>query len=242
MFVAFGQSNAVAQAIGFFILDLMFLVAVAIIRPYMDKTTNGSYISIASVNWFNSLTLLLFSGIFGVPVSVSIVLLWNSSAILLILYKPLGIGIMGVLYFLVNVVFTAVILFMTIWAAGSALFMKNPDGRYQPMLDDRGSFVKSQTNLETTELDALGATARGESRVGDVYSRGGFPPYSGYGRHNEGSLHSGFGHHDGGSVASGIDSYSRFGEKRVGGVRNYDAEWTPGRADGPSPSPLLGRR
>lgn len=30
------------------------------------------------------------------------------------------------------------------------------------MRDDRGSFIKSQTNLGTTELDALGATARGD--------------------------------------------------------------------------------
>lgn len=39
---------------------------------------------------------------------------------------------------------------------------KNPDNRYQPMRDDRGSFIKSQTNLGHTELDALGATARGD--------------------------------------------------------------------------------
>jgi hypothetical protein len=32
------------------------------------------------------------------------------------------------------------------------------------MQDDRGSFIKSQNNLNT-ELDALGATARGESRM-----------------------------------------------------------------------------
>jgi hypothetical protein len=148
---------------------------------------------------------------------------------------------MGILYFIVNVIFTAVILSITIFTAISAVLSKNPDGRYQPMLDDRGSFVKSSTNLETTELDALGATARGESR-GDVYSRGGYTSHSGFGRHQEGSIHSGFGHHDSGSVASGIDSYSRYGEKRVGGMRNYDAEWRPVRADGSSPSPLLGRR
>lgn len=33
------------------------------------------------------------------------------------------------------------------------------------MRDDRGSFIKSQTQL-TTELDALGATARGEGKPG----------------------------------------------------------------------------
>ena len=75
---------------------------------------------------------------------------------------------MGVLFFLVNVVFAIVILLMVVWSSFRALTSKNPDTRYQPMRDDRGSFIKSQTNLGTTELDALGATARGESGVGGV--------------------------------------------------------------------------
>jgi hypothetical protein len=114
---------------------------------------------------------------------------------------------------------------ITLWAAVVAVFSKNPDARFQPMLDDRGSFIKSQTNLETTELDALGATARGESRGGGVYG------------HESNLGPSRFGRHNGGSVASGFDSSSRLGETR--GVRNYDAEWTPARRDGASPSPLL---
>jgi hypothetical protein len=52
---------------------------------------------------------------------------------------------------------------MLLVSSGFALFTKNPDTRYQPMRDDRGSFIKSQTQL-TTELDALGATARGEGK------------------------------------------------------------------------------
>jgi hypothetical protein len=52
-----------------------------------------------------------------------------------------------------------------LWATGWAIMSKNPDTRYRPMHDDRGSFIKSQTNLATTELDALGATARGDSRL-----------------------------------------------------------------------------
>jgi hypothetical protein len=70
---------------------------------------------------------------------------------------------MGVLFFLVNVIFAIVILLMVVWSSFRALTSKNPDTRYQPMRDDRGSFIKSQTNLGTTELDALGATARGET-------------------------------------------------------------------------------
>jgi hypothetical protein len=40
---------------------------------------------------------------------------------------------------------------------------KNPDMRYQPMRDDRASFIKSQQSMnDNQELDALGATARGD--------------------------------------------------------------------------------
>ena len=72
---------------------------------------------------------------------------------------------MGVIFFIVNAVFSLVILLMTIWATAWAVVSKNPDTRYKPMTDDRGSFIKSQTNLATAELDALGATARGDSRL-----------------------------------------------------------------------------
>lgn len=44
-----------------------------------------------------------------------------------------------------------------------AIVSKNPDTRYQPMRDDRGSFIKSQSNLND-ELDALAVTARGDLR------------------------------------------------------------------------------
>ena len=70
-------------------------------------------------------------------------------------------GVMGVLFFGVNVLFATVLLFMVLLATGYAIFLKNPDTRYQPMRDDRGSFIKSATQLNT-ELDALGATARGD--------------------------------------------------------------------------------
>ena len=72
-------------------------------------------------------------------------------------------GVMGVVFFVYNAVFALVLLLMVLVASGFALFTKNPDNRYQPMRDDRGSFIKSQTQL-TTELDALGATARGEGK------------------------------------------------------------------------------
>lgn len=74
------------------------------------------------------------------------------------------IGVLGVVFFVINAAFATVLLLMILFASGYAIFSKNPDTRYQPMRDDRGSFIKSQTNL-TTELDALGATARGDMRM-----------------------------------------------------------------------------
>jgi hypothetical protein len=41
MFVAFGQGSGVAQAIGFVIVDAGLLIAVSVMRPYMDKKTNA---------------------------------------------------------------------------------------------------------------------------------------------------------------------------------------------------------
>lgn len=70
---------------------------------------------------------------------------------------------MGVIFFVYNAIFALVLLLMVLVSSGFAVFTKNPDTRYQPMRDDRGSFIKSQTQL-TTELDALGATARGEGK------------------------------------------------------------------------------
>jgi Transient receptor potential (TRP) ion channel len=70
-------------------------------------------------------------------------------------------GAVGVLFFFLNSIFAAILLIMLIVSSVFAIVYKNPDARYQPMRDDRGSFIKSQTNLNT-ELDALGATARGD--------------------------------------------------------------------------------
>ena len=75
------------------------------------------------------------------------------------------IGVMGVIFFVYNAVFSLVLLILVLIASVYAVVSKNPDTRYQPMRDDRGSFIKSQTQL-TTELDALGATARGDMKPG----------------------------------------------------------------------------
>ena len=78
---------------------------------------------------------------------------------------------MGVIFFIYNAVFSTVLLLIVLVASIIAVVAKNPDTRYQPMRDDRGSFIKSQNGLNT-ELDALGATARGESKHGRINKSG----------------------------------------------------------------------
>ena len=72
---------------------------------------------------------------------------------------------MGVAFFVLNAVFALVLLILVLVSSFYAIFSKNPDTRYQPMRDDRASFIKSQTTLNN-ELDALGATARGDLKTG----------------------------------------------------------------------------
>jgi len=143
MFIGVAQGSGTAQAIALVLIEASFLIAISVLRPYMDKKTNGFNIAIAAVNFLSAIFILVFSNVFNQPGIVS--------------------GVMGVIFFIYNAAFALVLLLMVLVSSGFALFTKNPDTRYQPMRDDRGSFIKSQTQL-TTELDALGATARGEGK------------------------------------------------------------------------------
>ncbi|KAF1813480.1 TRP-domain-containing protein [Eremomyces bilateralis CBS 781.70] len=144
LFIALVQGSGKAQAVALVIIEAALLIALSVMRPYMDKKTNAFNISIAAINFISALFLLIFSNIFNQPGLVT--------------------GVMGVVFFVFNAVFALVLLLMVLVASIYALVSKNPDTRYQPMRDDRGSFIKSQTNLATTELDALGATARGDGK------------------------------------------------------------------------------
>ena len=77
---------------------------------------------------------------------------------------------MGVIFFIYNAAFSLILLILVLIATVYAIVSKNPDTRYQPMRDDRGSFIKSQSQLNT-ELDALGATARGDMAQKGYYGR-----------------------------------------------------------------------
>jgi hypothetical protein len=145
MFIAFGQQNGVVQAIALIIIEAVVLIAASVLKPWMDKSTNTINIAICAVNFFNTILLLLFADVFDQPALVA--------------------GVCGLVFFIVNAIFALVLLIIVIVSTILASIRKNPDTRYQPMSDDRASFIKSQTAL-TTELDALGVTARGETKGG----------------------------------------------------------------------------
>ena len=172
LFIAFAQGSGIAQAIGLLIIEAAFLIGVSILRPWMDKKTNVFNISIAAINFLNTIWLLIFTEVFGQPVrfppqpflpSIYCNMLMNEQGIVT--------GVVGVIFFIINAAFSLILLIMVLIATIYAIASKNPDTRYQPMRDDRGSFIKSQSQLNT-ELDALGATARGDmAQKGSYYSR-----------------------------------------------------------------------
>lgn len=143
MFIAFGQPSGTVQAVAFIVLEAAALIGASVLRPWMDKSTNSFNISICVINFLNSIFLLIFTDVFNQPAIVT--------------------GVVGVVLWLANAVFALVLLLMLIVTTVIVLVRKNPDARYQFMADDRASFMKSQTQLNTTtELDALAATARGD--------------------------------------------------------------------------------
>ncbi len=143
MFVAFSQAHGVVQAIAFLLIEAAALIAASVLRPWMDKSTNSFNISICVMNFLNAIFLLIFTDVFNQP--------------------PLVTGVVGVVFWIANATFSLVLLIMLIVSTTLVFVRKNPDTRYQFMADDRASFMKSQTHLNTTtELDALAATARGD--------------------------------------------------------------------------------
>ncbi|KAK6329736.1 hypothetical protein TWF696_003602 [Orbilia brochopaga] len=145
IFIAFAQSKGSVQSIALVLIEGAYLVAVSYLRPWMDRKVNVFNISICVINFLNAIFLMIFSGIFHEPDLVR--------------------GVMGVVFFVMNAIFALVLLILVLVATVYALVSKNPDTRYQPMRDDRASFIKSNPEMVgSTELDALGATARGEHK------------------------------------------------------------------------------
>lgn len=69
MFIGLGQGSAIAQAVALVVIEAVFLIAVCILTPYMDKKTNAFNISICVINFISAIFLLVFSNVFNQPVS-----------------------------------------------------------------------------------------------------------------------------------------------------------------------------
>ncbi|KAN0084800.1 Transient receptor potential (TRP) ion channel domain containing protein [Elaphomyces granulatus] len=140
-FIGLGQYSDVLQAVALLVIEIAALLAASIIRPWMDKKTDTLNIAILSVHTLNAIFLLMFTSVFGQP--------------------PIINGVMGVIFFAYNALFAAVLLILLLIGSGYAILSKNPEVRYEMTRDDRGSFIKSHTCLNS-ELDGLAATARGD--------------------------------------------------------------------------------
>lgn len=149
LFVAVLQKQGQAQSIIVFAIELIYCVILCWKRPFMDKRTNVFNIIISVINTINALFFCFFSNIFKQPAVVS--------------------SVMAVVYFILNAIFALFLLIFTIVTCTLALIYKNPDTRYQPMKDDRVSFLPRFENPkggagqnkegDEYELMALGATA-----------------------------------------------------------------------------------
>ncbi|EGV63787.1 hypothetical protein CANTEDRAFT_104863 [Yamadazyma tenuis ATCC 10573] len=151
LFVAVLQTRGEVQSVIIFAIELIYFVGLCYFRPFMDKRTNAFNIVIAVINTINALFFMFFSYIFGQPQIVA--------------------SVMGIVYFILNAVFALFLLIFTIVTCVLALVYQNPDTRYQPMKDDRVSFIPRFDNKsakpgqpinqddEDYELMALGASA-----------------------------------------------------------------------------------
>lgn len=147
LLVAVLQHHGKPQSVIIWVIELIHLVVVCWIRPFMDKRTNAFNITISVINFINALFFMFFSSVFGQPNVVS--------------------SVMAVVYFVLNAVFALFLLIFTIVTCLLAIVRKNPDARYQPMRDDRVSFLPKSAGKkgagtggdDDMELMALGATA-----------------------------------------------------------------------------------
>lgn len=146
MFIAFAQGSGVTQAIALIIIEVAALIATSVLRPYMDKSTNAINVTICVVNFLNAIFLLIFTDVFDGP--------------------GLMIGVVGILLWILNAAVSLILLLILIITTVIIFFKSNPDNRYQ-LADDRASFMKSGSVLNTTQqLDALAAAARGDHNEG----------------------------------------------------------------------------
>jgi hypothetical protein len=144
VFIGGAQGSKVAQAVVFLIIEAAALIAASIVRPWMSKSIISFNIAIHAINFVNAIMVLILSDVFGAPATVN--------------------GIVGVALFVINAIFSLVLLLIIIITSIIAIVQKNPDTRYQVVKDDRVAFMKSSSALITqdhnTELENLGKEAR----------------------------------------------------------------------------------
>ncbi|KAE8356188.1 hypothetical protein BDV28DRAFT_127551 [Aspergillus coremiiformis] len=137
IFVALCQVSSAVQIAALFVIEILMLGTISAIRPWMDRKTNILHITIAATNLLNTLLLLVFN--FCNP--------------------NMATSILGVILFVYNAILLLVLLILLLLASIMSLVSKNPDNKYHPMKDDSSSTLSPHM----TELDALGAAARGGS-------------------------------------------------------------------------------
>lgn len=156
LFVALMQKHGKPQSVIIFVIELAYFITLCVKRPFMDRITNSFNITISVINTINAFFFMFFSYVFKQPHIVA--------------------SVMAIVYFVLNAAFALFLLLFTIITCILALLYKNPDTRYQPMKDDRVSFLprfdrkKKGLNDPSNgdlELLELGATAmRGHENGG----------------------------------------------------------------------------
>ncbi|CCE65076.1 hypothetical protein TPHA_0J02560 [Tetrapisispora phaffii CBS 4417] len=94
IFIGFLQVSGKAESISIFMIDAIYVILLLIYKPYLDAFTNVLTIVVSVVVLLNSFMFVLFSDLFGQSYSVSAVL--------------------GVLFFIVNGLFSIVLFIATI--------------------------------------------------------------------------------------------------------------------------------
>ncbi|KAI5782581.1 DUF907 domain protein [Geopyxis carbonaria] len=138
--IAFGQKNGDAQSIVLMIIELVYLVGVSWVRPWLDKRTNIVNIAIASVNFVNAVIVFLFSDVTNAPDQVP--------------------GVLGVVFFILNAVFALVLLVLVCISTCMALFSKDPESKFvaiavgsTPTLEKSGLARSGSSNLRDLDED-----------------------------------------------------------------------------------------
>lgn len=140
--IALGQSNGKAQSIVFLIIEVLFFILLCVVRPYLNKATNGYNIALCVFSIVNAVFYMFFAQLFGEKVDVAS-------------------SIMGIVYFIMNAIVCFVYLIILVVNCLFAIFHPHPDARYQPVTDDRNMFMPTSGHEKNdTELDDLGIAAQ----------------------------------------------------------------------------------